>query len=129
MTERKIPDWVKEAGMVTGSLALLYCATWWGFNRQIKEEVWKRQDGICGEEGCNRPILEYHHRVPERMIRNSFGVAGKNNAENAVGLCFDHHKHKWDPLAAKGIIYPGIPVSEADPSTYTKLGGHHKRRR
>jgi len=119
MTERRIPDWVKEAGLITGSLALLYCAAWWGFSRQVKEEVWERQNGVCGEENCNKPILEYHHKIPERALLPK-GIRGKNIAENAVGLCFNHHKNKWDKLMFQGIFYPGITLEQVDPNTYVK---------
>lgn len=118
---------------IAGSLSFLYLVSWWGFKHDIKEAVWDRQNGECGEPGCHDPIDEYHHIVPENMLKRN-GIKGKNTADNAVGLCFDHHKHKWDELASRGIFYPGVELEELDPNTYVNVNKlwshkHEKKRR
>lgn len=119
--EKKKPlEFVVEATKVLAPVAFLYLAAWWGFKKDVKDEVWERQGGECGEPGCTRPILEYHHIVPENMLKRN-GIKGKNTADNAVGLCFDHHKHKWDVLASKGIFYPGVELEELNPDTYVNV--------
>lgn len=125
MTERKpIPEWA--VGL--GSLTLLYAACFWGFNRFIKEQVYEEQGGLSPS---GVPIDEYHHIVPEKMLRNTLGISGKNVRENCIGLGFKEHKEKWDRLAAQGIFYPGVTLDKLDPNTYVLVNRskHHKRRR
>ena len=118
---------IREIAEVTAPIALLTLAAWWGFNRDVKREVYERQDGMCGEEGCEQPIDEYHHRVPERALLKR-GIKGKNTAANCVGLCFDHHKHKWDELMMQGVFYPGVEMHDLDPNTYVVLSDLRRRK-
>jgi hypothetical protein len=119
MTEQQKSP-LEVAAHLTGSVAFLYLVSWWGFHKEIKQEVWDRQGGICGEPGCDKAIKEFHHRVPSKAL-NKYGIKGKDTAENAVGLCFNHHKNKWDQLMFEKIIYPGIPLEDVPPDIYTKI--------
>lgn len=111
-----------EATTAAGSVAFLYCVSFWGFKDIIKEKIWEMQNGRCADpEGCSEPIYEYHHIVPENMLRRR-GIKGLNVIANAIGLCFDHHKNKWDKEAAHGVFFPGVTIDEIDPKTYN---GHY----
>jgi len=116
--EKKKPlEFVVEATKVLAPVAFLYLASWWGFKKDVKEEVWERQGGLSPE---GKPIEEYHHIVPERALLKR-GIKGKNTAENCVGLSFDEHKNKWDKLMLRGIFYPGVELEELNPDTYVNV--------
>jgi hypothetical protein len=114
------PNKLDKAITIAGSMAFLYLVTWWSFSPKVKDEIWWRQKGECGDDGCNKVIDEYHHIYPERAFRGS-GTRGKDTAENGVGLCYHHHKRKWDRLMFEGIFYPGVKFEELSPDTYVKI--------
>lgn len=86
----------------------------WAFSKQLKEEVRKEQHYCCAE--CGRQgHTEIHHKVAQYL-------GGSDERVNAVGLCPNDHD-KWDNLMQEGIIYPGIPLSEAKPEQFKKRTG------
>jgi hypothetical protein len=127
MTEQQKSP-LEIAAHLTGSVAFLYLVSYWGFKSEIKKEVWDRQNGLCGEPGCEKPIKEYHHVCPEKALVKK-GIKGKNCADNAVGLCFDHHKHKWDSLMFQGVFYPGVELKDLPPNTYAEVHYQPKKKR
>lgn len=127
MTEQQKSP-LEIAAHLTGSVAFLYLVSYWGFHKEIKQEVWDRQNGLCGEPGCEKPIKEYHHVCPEKALVKK-GIKGKNCADNAVGLCFDHHKHKWDNLMFQGVFYPGVELKDLPPNTYAQVHYQPKKKR
>ena len=89
-------------------LALTAC-----FDPQTKFEIKKKQKGRCAD--CNRKeaYLPVHHKVPQCL-------GGSDNAVNAVALCGSCHL-KWDNLAMREhIIFPGIPMNQADPAQFKR---------
>lgn len=81
----------------------------WAFTNKLKEEVRKEQKYCCDE--CGRQgTTQIHHKVAQHL-------GGSDERVNAVGLCPNDHQ-KWDELMSEGIIYPGIPISEAKPEQF-----------
>lgn len=120
ITARGNPDYkhiALEAAALLGDAAFLYLVSWWGFKRDVKEEIWNRQNGLSPE---GKPIEENHHIVPEKALLKQ-GIKGKNIVANGVGLSKEEHKQKWDKLMMKGIFYPGVTLEELDPNTWIKV--------
>ena len=86
----------------------------WAFSKQLKEQVRKEQHYCCDECG-RKGSTEIHHKVAQRL-------GGSDERINAVGLCPNDHE-KWDLLMEEGIIYPGVPLSEAKPEQFKKRSG------
>ena len=121
---------MRDLAIAVGSVAFLYSLSTFGFSKWVKELIFNKQGGVSP---TGQPIDEYHHIVPENMLKRSMGISGKNVPENCVGLGYEEHKRKWDQLASEGIFYPGVSIDQIDPDTYTtvqpKRNKHKPRRR
>lgn len=85
--------------------------TQWAFSSKLKEHVRHEQHYCCAECG-RKGTTQIHHIVAQHLN-------GSDERVNAVGLCPNDHE-KYDRLMDEGIIYPGIPISEAKPEQYKK---------
>lgn len=102
-------EWIKT-GLIAATTALV-------FSVELKETIRDEQDYKC--DHCGRPArLSIHHKIPQRL-------GGADIRENGVGLCESCHE-KWDELSFEGIIYPGIPITEAPRELYKSDAYHEK---
>lgn len=87
------------------------------FSVEMKEHIREEQSYRC--DHCGKPRrLSIHHKIPQRL-------GGADIQENGVGLCDSCHD-KWDKLSFEGIIYPGIPITEA-PKELFKSDQYHEK--
>lgn len=123
---------------VVGTAALLVSISDFGFANWVKNLIWERQQGRCGD-GCGRRIDEYHHVIPQRALLSQ-GIKGKDVPENCVGLSYHCHKEVWDQKMFDGEFFPGVGLEDIDPDTYIttkpkpqrhreKHSRHHRGRR
>lgn len=76
----------------------LFALSFFAFSKELKEQVRKEQEGICGMCGRRVKKLQIHHRIPQSL-------GGKDTRENAIGLCSSCHKIA-DRLAFKFGKFP-----------------------
>lgn len=83
------------------------------FTREQKDILLARQEYMCGE--CGRDLW----RMPGRYLAAHHIVShwqgGATDVDNGVILCPDCHL-KYDTISIVGTIYPGVDVSQAEPS-------------
>lgn len=87
------------------------------FSVEMKEKIRDEQSYYCDHCG-KKARLQVHHKIPQRL-------GGADIRENGVGLCESCHE-KWDELSLEGVIYPGIPITEAPRELYKSDAYHEK---
>lgn len=96
-----------------GSIVAASVLPFFAFGGKAKQQIREDYQGRCAICG-SRYACECHHIIKQEWH-------GKDTAANGVLLCSnkgkDHHE-VYDKLADKGIVYPGIPIEEADPSLW-----------
>lgn len=69
------------------------------FSDDVRASVYIKQDGKCYRPGCDRPIDDFHHVMPNTQVnRQKYGDERVQSEENCRGCCRpDHIDHVfWD---------------------------------
>lgn len=75
----------KEIFIPIVSILSLTAISFFAFSKELKEQVRKEQEGMCGM--CKRKVkkLQIHHIIPQSL-------GGSDKRENAIGLCSECHR-------------------------------------
>ncbi len=86
-----------------------------GFSEELKQEVSTAQNGKCYL--CTKPIVDYHHCLPNTEVNRKLFPAFLNSPFNCRGLCRHCHEQRKAELK----------ISENEAAMYELyLTGKHK---
>ena len=68
------------------------------FPEDVKMAIFKSQHGMCANEGCFNPIVDFHHCKHNTIPNNKRYPLFLHSIFNCKGLCFKAHEHyaKWN---------------------------------